>query len=129
MHPFRAFITLYSTVTDEDWETIQPCVTYKIVQQNRILLQEGSICKHLYFLEIGSIRYFTIEGDTDNTIHSLQPPSLFTAAQSFVNQIPSEYGIQALDESYVWMMTREDAYDLTKLSSWNEFLSNYFSKS
>ena len=129
MHPFRAFISLYSTVTDDDWKIIQPCATYKIVQQNRILLQQGSICKHLYFLENGAVRFFKIEGDNDTTINSVQPPSLLTAAKSFVNQIPSEYGIQALDESYVWMMTREDADKLTNLASWNEFLSNYFSNS
>ena len=128
MHPFRAFISLYSPISDDDWKMIQPCLTYKIVQQNRILLQQGSICKHLYFLENGAVRFFKIEGETDTTINSIQPPSLFTSAQSFVNQNSSDYGIQATDESYVWVMTREDAYKLTNLSSWNEFLSNYFSK-
>lgn len=129
MHPFRAYISLTTTISDKDWEIILPCLEYKIVQQNRILLKQGSICKHLYFLENGFIRFFKLEGDVDNTIYSIQPPSIFTAAESFANQSPSDYGIQAIEESYVWRMTREDAYKLLDLQAWNKFLTSYFSKS
>jgi CRP-like cAMP-binding protein len=125
MHPFRAFISLYTSISDDDWKIILPCLEYKIIQQNRILVKHGSICKHLYFLENGSIRFFKIEEEIDNTIYSVTPPSIFTAAESFANQRPSDYGIQSTDESYIWFMTREDAYKLLELPAWNKFLSSF----
>jgi CRP-like cAMP-binding protein len=127
MQSFRAFISIFTSVTDHDWEIINPCLEYKIIQQGRVILKPGAICNNLYFLENGLIRYFKIEEELDTTIHSLEPPFLFTAAESFVNQKPSEYGIQAMDESFVWVISRDDAYKLTDLQVWNTFLTNYFS--
>ena len=128
MHPFKAFISMYTEVSDEDWAEIEECLEYKVIQQNRILLKHGMVCQHLYFLENGSIRFFTSSELGENTIHLVSPPSLFTAAQSFSKQIPSDYGIQALEESYVWVLSRQSANRLFEVESWNNFLKNYFKK-
>lgn len=124
MHPLKAYMSLHSDLNDSDWEKIQPHLTYRIFQENRIILKPGSICQNLYFLENGSIRFFTSEDGNDVTTHLLQPPFLFTSAHSFTEQVPSIEGIQAVDESYLWIISREDAYKLLQNPSWNNFISN-----
>lgn len=128
MHPFKAFMSLYSKVADDDWAKISSSLEYKIFQQNRIILKEGNICQNLYFLENGSIRFFTPSEFGNNTIQIIAPPSLFTSAKSFSHQMPSEFGIQALEESYVWVLDRKNANELLELESWNRFLKSYFNR-
>lgn len=117
---------MFTKISNEDWEIIHSCLEHKIIQQNRVLLKQGKICQHLYFLESGSIRYFTRHIDVEHSIHFIQPPSLFTSAQSFSSQQPSKYGIQALDESSLWIINREDAHKLLEIPSWNNFLKACF---
>jgi len=124
MHPFKAYMSLHTELNDEDWKKIKPCLTYRIIQEKRIILKPGAICKNLYFLENGSIRYFTIKSGDEMTTHLIQPPFLFTSAHSFTQQIPSIEGIQVAEESYLWVISREDTYKLLEVPSWNSFLSS-----
>jgi len=124
MHPFRAYISMHSELIDEDWSKIEPCLTYKILQGNRVLLKPGEICKHLYFLENGTIRYFVLKNNEENTTHIINPPFLFTSAHSFMQEVPSIEGIQAMEESYLWQISRENAYKLLNIPSWNNFISS-----
>lgn len=124
MHPFRAYISLYSEVTDRDWLQIEPCISYRMIQSERIILKPGNVCDKLYFLENGTIRFYIHKDGEDITTHEILPPFLFTSAHSFAREIPSLEGIQAIDESYLWEISREDAYKLIEVPSWKKFISN-----
>jgi len=123
MHPFRAYISMFSEFTDEDWAKIQPFLTYKVVQANRMILKPGKICNCLYFLENGTIRYFVSRDNEDQTLNKIEAPFLFTSAHSFAQQIPSTEGIQAVEESYLWIMSKDDAYQLMEVPSWRKFVT------
>lgn len=123
MHPFRAYISMFSEIDDKDWEVVESCLSYKMIPTNRIILKPGQICDTLYFLENGSIRYFAWKNKEYQTTHILQPPFIFTSSHSFSKQIPSEEGIQAVEESYVWTISRKDAYRLLEVPSWKNFIS------
>ncbi len=124
MHSFKAYISLYTELSDNDWKKIRSCLSYRIVQEKRVILKPGSICENLYFLENGAIRYFLLKNNEEFTTHQIQPPFLFTSPHSFVRKIPSLEGIQAVEESYLWIISREDAYKLLEIPSWNNFISN-----
>ena len=123
MHPFQAFISMYSTLEDEDWEKINSCLSYRIVQANRMILKPGDICKNLYFLENGTVRFFIPSEIDYQASHEVSPPSLFTSVHSFAKQMPSTEGIQAIEESYLWLINREDAYKLIEIPAWKNFIS------
>lgn len=124
MHPFRAFISLYSNLTDDDWDKIEPCLKYQIFQTNRVILKPGSICKRLYFLESGIIEYFIEKNNEEQITNQVHPPFLFTSTQSFTQRTPSVEGIRAAEESSLWIISRDDAYKLLELPAWNSFISN-----
>jgi len=124
MHPFRAYISMHSQLTAEDWSIIESCLSYKVIQENRIILKPGAICENLYFLENGTIRYFILKNKEDITTHLISPPSLFTSPHSFSKQTPSIEGIQAMEESYIWIISREDVQKLLEIPSWKGFLSS-----
>ena len=123
MHPFRAFILEYTEITDSDWKLVEPSLSHKVYQENRFILKEGKVCNHLYFLENGLVRYFISSEGKEKTILFKQPPSCFTSQSSFTQQLPATENIQAIEESAVWMITREDSDRLIDLvPNWNIFL-------
>lgn len=128
MHPFKAFLSMYTDVSEEDWKAIESCLEHKIIQQNRIMLKPKAVCEKLYFLENGAIRFYTQENGHPQSIHFVNPPSLFTSGQSFARGIPSEFGIQAVEESYVYQLSKKDAFDLRETVTWNSFLKAYFAQ-
>jgi len=115
---------MHSEIDDHDWSQIEPCLTYRMYQANRTILKPGTICKNLYFLENGNIRYFIDKDDEQQTTHEILPPFLFTSPHSFARQIPSLEGIQCIEESYLWIISRDDAYKLLEVPSWEKFISN-----
>jgi len=124
MHSFKGYISLFTELSEEDWANIEPCLSHKIIQENRIILKPGSVCKHLYFLENGAVSYFTFQNDKEEITNQINPPFLFTSVESFFQQIPSEEGIKAEEESVLWMISRDDVQNLMEIPSWKNFLSN-----
>ena len=87
-----------------------------------MLLQEGKICRHLYFLEKGLLRYYFDKEGLEITKYFTTAPYMFTPQTSFSQTIPATESIQAIENSIVWMMKREDAYRLLEIPSWSEFI-------
>ncbi|MDF1694822.1 MAG: cyclic nucleotide-binding domain-containing protein [Saprospiraceae bacterium] len=124
MHPFRAYISLFVSISDQEWSMIHPHIHHKIIQSDRVILKPGSQCAHLYFLECGKVRYFKNEIASSVTLLEKQPPSIFSSIESFAHNTPSNFGIQAIEESSIWIVTKESASQLLGLPAWKQFLSS-----
>lgn len=122
MHPYRQFIHNYTKITNQDWERITSCLTKRVLPSGHLLLEEGKICRHVYFLESGLLRYFVWKDGNDVTKFFTQPPYCFTSQRSFNNEIPAKESIEVLAESVVWEMSKADAYRLFELKNWSTFV-------
>jgi len=123
-HPFKDFISKYNPISNEDWELIYPCLKRRVIQPSELILEEGKICRHVYFLESGFLRYFVWKDGIDVSKFFTVPSYCFTSQRSFTQQIPSNENIEALEESVVWEMTREDSNRLFEINSWSTFVRN-----
>lgn len=123
MHPFRAFISSHTQISDQEWKKIHSYLTHRIVQENRVILKQGAICEDLYFLENGLIQFSTAIQNIEISNYQIQPPFLFTSVQSFTKQIPSKETIQAVEESHLWVISRENVLKLLEMPVWNDFIS------
>ena len=119
---FRQFIENYTTLPDSDWATISQCFEKRIIEKDEILLAEGTICKHLYFLESGLLRYFINKDGNDITKFFTEAPYCFTSQVSFTAQKPTKENIQAIEKSIVWQTTLIKTDELLELKSWNTFV-------
>ena len=122
MNTFRKYIENYSNLSDEDWQIISQAFERREIKKNEVFVEEGKICRYLYFLEKGLLRYFTIKDGNDITKTFTIAPYLFTSTLSFRNQKPANESIQAIEKSIVWQTTYSKMNDLTKLNSWNHFV-------
>jgi CRP-like cAMP-binding protein len=122
LHPFKQFIENYTTISDEDWKQIAACFEKRIVEKDALLLQEGKICRHLYFIEEGLLRYFITKDGNDITKFFTEAPYCFTSQVSFTTGKPATENIQAIEESIIWQTTLKQSNDLLELKSWNTFV-------
>ena len=122
MHPFRKYILEYNTLTQDEWEKVEKCLTKRIYKKGELILEHGKICKKLYFLEDGFLRFFVYKDGQDVTKFFTKPNYCFTSQRSFANEIPTDDNIEALQESIVWEMSKKDAFELLKCLNWSEFV-------
>lgn len=122
MHPFRAYISAYSTFSDEEWTSIEPCLSRTEVKKGALILESGTICRKLYFLEEGFLRFFLHKDGEYVSKFFTEAPYCFTSQRSFTNETPTTDNIEAKVDSVVWEMSKQDAFELLKLPNWSEFV-------
>lgn len=122
MHPFKKYITKYNLIGEEEWKQIENCLTRKEYKKGEIILEGGKICRKLYFLEEGFLRFFILKDGENISKFFTESPYCFTSQRSFTNEIPTEDNIEALRDSIVWEMTKADAFDLLRFFNWSEFI-------
>jgi CRP/FNR family transcriptional regulator, anaerobic regulatory protein len=122
MYPLRQFISQYTPVSEQDWLAISDCLLRREMKRERLLLEEGKTCKHLYFLEKGLLRFFVWKDGLDITKYFTDVPYVFTSQKSFNQQVPAQESIETLEDSIIWQMSYEDAQRLLELKSWSTFI-------
>lgn len=121
MNSFKQFIEKYTPLTAGEWKQISECFEEKIIEKDEIILAEGTVCKHLYFLESGLLRYFISKEGNDITKFFTVAPYCFTSQASFNSGKPAKESIQAIEKSVIWQTTLRQTNELFELKSWALF--------
>lgn len=122
MHPFRQYIHQYSPLPDALWEEVAVELQCQVYPAKSVVLEYGKICKKLYFLEQGLLRYVSYKNGEEITKFFTLPPYCFTAQRSFTREEPSEESIIVVEEAVVWELDRQVAFDLLRQPAWSEFV-------
>jgi CRP-like cAMP-binding protein len=121
MQVFRNYIEKYVQVTDADWSKISGSFEQRVISKDELLLKDGQICRHLYFLESGLMRYFISKDGLEVTKFFTDAPYCFTSQVSFTAEKAATESIQAVEASLVWQITLREADHLLELKAWNTF--------
>jgi len=70
--------------------------------------REGEICQSLYLVESGVIRAFYLKDIKEITAHFAFNGEAITAPDSFINNTPSKYYLDALEDSQVYAVNRTE---------------------
>lgn len=84
-------------------------------------MEEGRVCKNLYFLESGLLRFFVLKDGVETTKFFTVAPYFFTSQASFNLKKPANEYIQTIEKSTVWETTYEENETLLTIPSWNSF--------
>jgi CRP/FNR family transcriptional regulator, anaerobic regulatory protein len=84
----------------------------KKLKKKELLLQEGDICKHAYFINSGCLRYFYIVEGIENTGQFFFENNWYTDYDSFLLGKPSKQNIEALEDCEIVLLSKTDLQHL-----------------
>ncbi|MET3982084.1 CRP-like cAMP-binding protein [Mucilaginibacter sp. UYP25] len=123
MDHLKAVINSILPMPDKDLERIVPLINCIAVPKKSWLLQQGQVCKYVYFLTRGIFRmyYVDLEGNEINCRFTTKN-NFLVDFQSFLSQQQSRYYWQAMEDSELMAFRYEDVQQLYLQSiSWEKF--------
>lgn len=82
--------------------------------KKRLLLKEGQVCNHVYFIEKGFIRSFYLKNTKEITSWFMKENDVIIAVNSFYKRYPSYEFIQTLEESTLYYVSYDELESLYK---------------
>lgn len=112
----RQLILSYIELSDEEWEHCSTMFKVEYIHKKDILLDQGSVCKNIYFILDGLLRiYFVDQNGVEKTFHFSTEKTFATDYESFLKSIPSNFSIQALEDTTVITVTKEMLHAVYKI--------------
>ena len=81
-------------------------------QKGQLLLKEGQVCEHIYFINTGAIRGFVKEGNKDITTWITAEHELVTSIYGLENNEPATENIQAIENCELLSLSNIDVKNL-----------------
>ena len=94
-------------------EAFCKCFHPKTIKKKAFLLEQGKVCKFEGYVLEGCFRVFSLDKQgNENTLYFAAKDWWLMDIDSFMNQTPSELNIQALEDSKVLLINRQDKFTL-----------------
>ena len=95
-------------LSDDEFQLVQRSVIPKKVRKRQFILNAGDVCEYIIFVERGLLRSFA--NDKDGGEHVMQFATegwWISDMASFLTRADSNYNIEALEESELFLMTKQ----------------------
>ncbi|SDH39972.1 Crp/Fnr family transcriptional regulator [Chitinophaga filiformis] len=105
---FETYISAYGEFTKEELKYMRSLATVKKIRRRQLLLKEGEVCRHKIFVAKGMLRSYRLKDDGTEYILRFSPENTWIIVHdSYNNQIPSRYNIDALEDTDAILWSRE----------------------
>lgn len=102
------------TLNEDEKSEIEQFFTYKKLRKKQYLLQEGDTCKYLSFVTKGLLKSYIMDEKGNERINMFAFEGWWISDfNSFINQEKAVLNIDAIEETELLMITREDYEKLT----------------
>ena len=113
---YRSCIARHLDFRNETWLLLEEILEINVIPKNSYTLEEGKVCRFIDFLYKGSFRAVHNKNGTAITTAIYTEGECITNMKSLSALIPSETYLQALEESVVARLYKEDLIKLYSLS-------------
>lgn len=104
---FRIALSSFASLTDEEWSSFKETITLRTFAKDDFLLHNGRTCTTITFVRRGALRlYHGSQGKEWNMFFAFEQ-QFITAYQSFLQQQPTIFDMQALEETEVLLIHYE----------------------
>ena len=112
MQHLLSYISKYHPLSVAAKDALESCFEKITLNKSELLLREGSICRHLYFLEQGAIRGFYILDGKEITHWFGFENDFVTSFHSFITNQPAVENIQLVEDCTLWRIAKVDLESL-----------------
>ena len=107
------YFTNRTTIDEPTLDQIFDNFTFIKTTRNQILLNQGEICKHYYFVNKGCLRLFTTNDNGVETTRYFAFEGAFgTALPSLIEQTPAFEFVQTIEKSELLKISRDNFFNL-----------------
>ena len=105
---FHDYLQLLHPIPAADWELLLTGLSTRTVKEGTVLLPEGKVAKEIFFISKGVLRLVkhSNEGE-DITLFFLKENKCATVLDSFSQEIPAMYGLEAACEAELVVLHKE----------------------
>ena len=110
---FETYITAEASFTKDELNLMRSLSTEKKLRRRQLLLHEGEVCRHKTFVLKGLLRTYSTKNDGSEYNMRFAPENCWTLdPESYNNQTPSRFNIEALEDTEVILWSRENLDEL-----------------
>jgi CRP-like cAMP-binding protein len=102
------FLLKYAKFSDAELTDITARFRIKKVKKNNLLLRQGEICKHLLFVQKGCLRLYYLKDGIEISVWFSFQDSSAIEIYSFISEKPTDYYIQAIEDSEVLILSKTE---------------------
>ncbi|HMI79885.1 MAG TPA: Crp/Fnr family transcriptional regulator [Ferruginibacter sp.] len=107
MQQLFTHITAYHPLSTDAQQALQDCFEKITLSKNEYLLNEGQVCRQLYFLEKGALRgFYNLDGKEITHWFGFEK-DFVTSFHSFITLEPAVENIQLLEGCVLWVISKE----------------------
>jgi CRP-like cAMP-binding protein len=96
------------TLSAADEKIIRRLFHKKIIKKDEHLLEEGQVCRYLFFIEKGLVRYYLSNNGEEQTNYFNKEGDWVCDYPSFLPKVPTTVNIQALEDTLAWVINYND---------------------
>ena len=111
----KSYFKEFTRSSEEKLDALSPYFNTKTVKKNEFLLREGEVCKFVYFVVTGCLRFYSLNEDgAENTRYFAFERKFGTSFTSLITGKPSHEYIQCLEHSTVLVINKVDFFYLVE---------------
>lgn len=104
----QSFFLQYSPFSGDELGKLLPRFVRRSLRKNDFLLRHSEICRDLVIVEEGCLRLYYLKDDIDTSVWFAFPASSAIEIDSFISGKPSNYFLQAIEDSVVWVLPKHE---------------------
>ncbi len=106
------FFEQYGKLSEQGIEDLTHRFRLKPIKKGELLLLQGQVCRHIFFVSKGCLRLYYIADGIETTVWFSFENNSAIELSSFLSEDPSDYFIEAIEDSEILSLSKSE---LTKL--------------
>lgn len=108
----KSYCSNFVSLSVDELQLTEKYFEIKTINKKEFLLQDGKICNFIAFIKSGTIRHFHIKNGDEKTCDISFENSWVTDFQSFTHDTNCIMNLQAMEETIVFLIKKENLYKL-----------------
>ena len=105
---FIEFISRITTFTDEEMQLAKSLFKEHRLKRGEFWVKEGEIKSDLVFINKGMLRTYFMKGEIEKTFDLVIENQIITSANCYSLGLPSNYFIQAVEDTFLATISKDD---------------------
>ena len=118
----REISRIYCPMTPQGVEALSSILVPMKFQKGDTILEEGNVCRYLYFVEKGMVRQYYYKNKKDVTEHFSYEGRIVFCIESFLKQEPSRLIVEALENTTLHAIPHDGMHNLMECNGEIEIL-------